>query len=684
MNLYSKSIHQHAYVLCLLCIPLNLSFGQNASIPIPLIPQDGQKQVQDAGVDPNERVQVTYTWSSVKGAQEYEVWMLGIGCGPHSGNHSGGGPEWTWPTGHLGVLPKIYSHSDTTATSGSDDICGPTYSQDYWWKVRAVIDDSAHAWSDYSHFTSTDIRTPNDKDQQLLDLVGWMKPTVWDSTKFHYTADIDTNMLNLHKELYKAHGNLVGHFNYHVYIFGPDETLWGPVLDINNENCEAAGHWCDGQPHYMGIARGNSIFEDGPYPNLGIGHGWSTMSPQELFESKKPLADGEAAIADVHEFTHVFEGTRMMSGGSKYGLWYAHMTSDGGFRFPFLRDYAIDIQSKYVDGITFGALDSLGNYYETTSWGVDTERRAFYGIISGEYDGPLSPGKRDSLIVAGNLTYGGMLAGYYLAYLTSNQQVYIDKYDDRAWTKPFEQAFEDAYGMTQLEFSQAFYDWYTTVDPLKWTYILPTEHSTELFHYPKRFVTSLPADGAEAIGRKPDFQWVASTDFSSYQIQVSLTQDFASPVYTMDVEGATSVYQDEVTTATLDSALEANTTYYWRMRSILGVNQSDWTEAKSFTTGTSVSTQEDALPLQFGLAQNYPNPFNPRTTIGFVLPQAQHVTLEVYNLLGQRVVTLVDRPMGAGQHSIGFHAADLASGMYLYRLTGAQSGVQTKTMYLIK
>ena len=120
------------------------------------------------------------------------------------------------------------------------------------------------------------------------------------------------------------------------------------------------------------------------------------------------------------------------------------------------------------------------------------------------------------------------------------------------------------------------------------------------------------------------------------------------------------------------------------MRSILGLNQSDWTTPTRFTTGMNIANEQDALPFTFNLAQNYPNPFNPRTTIVFTLPEAQRVRLEIYNQLGQLVVTLIDRHMNSGQHSIGFHAADLASGVYLYRLTGTLSGEQTRTMYLIK
>jgi hypothetical protein len=94
------------------------------------------------------------------------------------------------------------------------------------------------------------------------------------------------------------------------------------------------------------------------------------------------------------------------------------------------------------------------------------------------------------------------------------------------------------------------------------------------------------------------------------------------------------------------------------------------------------------LPTSFALMQNYPNPFNPETNLEFALPNAVHVTLTVYNVLGQAVVTLVDDKLPAGNHEIRWRGLDqqgqaVASGVYLYRL---QAGTETMTrkMMLLK
>jgi hypothetical protein len=86
----------------------------------------------------------------------------------------------------------------------------------------------------------------------------------------------------------------------------------------------------------------------------------------------------------------------------------------------------------------------------------------------------------------------------------------------------------------------------------------------------------------------------------------------------------------------------------------------------------------------FELLQNYPNPFNPQTTITFTLPQTGHVTLQVCDLLGREVVTLVDHEsLAAGAHDVSFDASHLSSGVYFYRLQ-ADGIARTKQMVLIK
>lgn len=94
------------------------------------------------------------------------------------------------------------------------------------------------------------------------------------------------------------------------------------------------------------------------------------------------------------------------------------------------------------------------------------------------------------------------------------------------------------------------------------------------------------------------------------------------------------------------------------------------------------------VPKGFELAQNYPNPFNPSTRIDFNLPASQNVSLEIYNVLGEKVKTLVDGHLEAGPHSIEWNSTDshgqgVSSGVYFYRLV-TDNNVATKKMMLVK
>ena len=89
------------------------------------------------------------------------------------------------------------------------------------------------------------------------------------------------------------------------------------------------------------------------------------------------------------------------------------------------------------------------------------------------------------------------------------------------------------------------------------------------------------------------------------------------------------------------------------------------------------------FPISFALHQNFPNPFNPKTHITVELPQAGNVTLSVYNVKGQKVKELLSGWQNAGIYEVVFDGANLASGVYFYRLQ-AGDVIQTKRMLLVK
>ncbi len=93
-------------------------------------------------------------------------------------------------------------------------------------------------------------------------------------------------------------------------------------------------------------------------------------------------------------------------------------------------------------------------------------------------------------------------------------------------------------------------------------------------------------------------------------------------------------------------------------------------------------------PLKFELSQNYPNPFNPATTIRYALPKAQKITLEIFNIIGQRVKVLENGEQTAGEHTLTWNGTDekgeiVPSGVYFYKLTG-ENFRETKKMIFLK
>ncbi len=132
--------------------------------------------------------------------------------------------------------------------------------------------------------------------------------------------------------------------------------------------------------------------------------------------------------------------------------------------------------------------------------------------------------------------------------------------------------------------------------------------------------------------------------------------------------------------ATIDNGTQpASSGIYPNLHAHQGINF----ERLRFEDYVGISSETIASISSYELSQNYPNPFNPTTTIKFKMAKAGKVTLAVYNMLGQKVKTLLDRSMLPGEHAVTFNGNQLASGVYFYKLQTGQFN-QTKKMLLVK
>ncbi len=137
-------------------------------------------------------------------------------------------------------------------------------------------------------------------------------------------------------------------------------------------------------------------------------------------------------------------------------------------------------------------------------------------------------------------------------------------------------------------------------------------------------------------------------------------------------------------TSIIVKGLTAGVKYYFRMTAVnMSLLESTYSNEVNATpiTGILPDSKGNALPADFMLAQNYPNPFNPSTTIRFGLPAASEVSLKIFDVLGREVATLINHELSAGYYDYQWNAADMTSGIYIYRLTATSSSENGKRQF---
>ncbi|MFH2029046.1 MAG: SdrD B-like domain-containing protein [Bacteroidota bacterium] len=115
---------------------------------------------------------------------------------------------------------------------------------------------------------------------------------------------------------------------------------------------------------------------------------------------------------------------------------------------------------------------------------------------------------------------------------------------------------------------------------------------------------------------------------------------------------------------------------------IMYAGTSDGKIYKKLVNKTTDITEDGTIPTEFALENNYPNPFNPSTIIEFSIPLSGNYKLEVFNILGEKITTLVRGHINPGKHSVTFNALNYASGVYIYRLHGSGVNISRKMLLL--
>ncbi len=180
------------------------------------------------------------------------------------------------------------------------------------------------------------------------------------------------------------------------------------------------------------------------------------------------------------------------------------------------------------------------------------------------------------------------------------------------------------------------------------------------------------------VGNNVELKWSTATELNNrgFEIQRSANGSQFATVAFVEGYGTTTETKNYPYT---DKNIEARVNYAYRLKQI------DFDGTSDFSSVVNVGF---TLPMDFVLEQNYPNPFNPSTVIAYSVPVKSDVTLEVYNLIGQKIMTLVQGQVEAGKHSSQLNASSMSSGMYFFKLTAVgENGTQftsSKKMTLLK
>lgn len=188
----------------------------------------------------------------------------------------------------------------------------------------------------------------------------------------------------------------------------------------------------------------------------------------------------------------------------------------------------------------------------------------------------------------------------------------------------------------------------------------------------------LPENEAVDLVTSVEFEWEAVSSAATYHFQLSREEDFSSIF--LNLPGLTE-------TTLLRHGFDTESTFYWRVRGVTSNGTEGlWSVTNSFTTGTVVNIDNGEVtdvPQSITLSQNYPNPFNPVTQIAYELSEPADISINVYNVTGQRVATLYNGLQQSGRHQVAFDGSSLSSGVYIYQLRTSEK-VLNRKMVLVK
>jgi beta-glucosidase len=236
------------------------------------------------------------------------------------------------------------------------------------------------------------------------------------------------------------------------------------------------------------------------------------------------------------------------------------------------------------------------------------------------------------------------------------------------------------------------YPVYNLLHDYKYIHLIPNKIEAELYYNQFGLANKTCTDqgGGKCLSSIDDGNWadyyvnVAQSGLYTVEYRVSSATDTgqiqlwtggtAVSTLTLPVTGSFNTWQTVSTTVQLSAGDQI-----LRMQAVQGGFQLNWMQ---FSQGTAVENQSASLN-KFYLYQNYPNPFNPLTTIEFSIAQHSPVRVQIFNILGELVATLLDQPLPRGDYKTTWNASGFASGIYICRLEAGQE-LLVKKLILIR
>jgi len=204
-------------------------------------------------------------------------------------------------------------------------------------------------------------------------------------------------------------------------------------------------------------------------------------------------------------------------------------------------------------------------------------------------------------------------------------------------------------------------------------------------------VAPVSVNGAEVSAPKSPGNSLTATVLGSTSIRINWADSSANEDKFMidrSTNGGTNwSVRDSVaanTTLYTDAGLTQNTQYCYRVYAKNCIGLSPFSNVICATTSfTGITVNGNEIPKVYNLFQNYPNPFNPVTNIKFDIPKGSNVVLEIFDVTGKLITSLVNKELDAGSYSASWNAVSFASGIYFYKITAGEYTHQMK-MVLVK